>query len=151
MRRIASESQVLRRNSVAIIVIVAGVALSLGFYTFLLQVPPDTEPIIQEPTVSILECDGRCGDLAEPVLMLERVGDDAIVTFQESAGVPCFRHVISQVFILERKPPIIDITLQLESTSDACVECVGLIESRIRVGPVERGTEIVVNGIRVVV
>ena len=47
--------------------------------------------------------------------------------------------------------PTIDITLELESTSDACVECVGLIESRIRVGPVERGTEIVVNGIRVVV
>ncbi|MCZ6647870.1 MAG: hypothetical protein O7B30_01305, partial [Thaumarchaeota archaeon] len=149
MRRVTSDSQVLGRNSVAIIVIIAGVAISLGFYAFILQVPPDTEPIdqptiIQEPTVSILECDGRCGDLAEPVLMLERVGDDAIVTFQESAGVPCFRHVISQVFILERKPPIIDITLQLESTSDACVECVGLIESRIRVGPVERGTEIVV-------
>ncbi len=140
----------LRRNSIAIIVVVATVAISLGFYSFLLQVPADTEPIDQ-PTVSILECDGRCGDLAEPVLMLERDGDDAIVTFQESAGVPCFRHVISQVFILERLPPIIDITLELESTSDACVECVGLIESRIRVGPVERGTEIVVNGIRVVV
>lgn len=140
----------LRRNSVAIIVILAGVAISLGFYTFLLRVPPNTEPLDQ-PIVSILECNGRCGDLAEPVLMLERDGDDAILTFQESAGVPCFRHVISQVFILERKPPIIDITLELESTSDACIECVGLIESRIRVGPVERGVEIVVNGIRVVV
>ena len=39
----------------------------------------------------------------------------------------------------------------LESTSDACDDCVGLIESRIRVGPVERGVEIVVNGVRVVV
>ena len=146
----------LTRSSILIIVVVAGAAISLGFYTFILQVPPDTEPIdqptiIPEPTVSILECDGRCGDLAEPVLMLEREGDDAILTFQESAGVPCFRHVISQVFILERKPPIIDITLELESTSDACVECVGLIESRIRVGPVESGVEIVVNGVRVVV
>ena len=68
--------------------------------------------------------------------MFERDGDDAIVTFQESAGILCFRHVISQVFIRERKPAIIDITLELESTSDACVECLGLIESRIRVGPV---------------
>ncbi len=146
----------LTRSSILIIVVVAAVTISLGFYAFLLQVPPDTEPIdqptiIPEPTVSILECDGRCGDLAEPVLMLEREGDDAILTFQESAGVPCFRHVISQVFILERKPPIIDITLELESTSDACVACVGLIESRIRVGPVESGVEIVVNGVRVVV
>ncbi len=140
----------LTRSSILIIVVVAAVAIPLGFYAFLLQVPPDTEPIDQ-PTVSILECDGRCGDLAEPVLMLEMDGDDAILTFQESAGVPCFRHVISQVFILERKPPIIDITLELESTSDACVECVGLIESRIRVGPVESGVEIVVNGVRVVV
>ena len=140
----------LRRNSFPIIVTVAAVAISLGFYIFLLQVPPDSEPIDQ-PTVSILECDGRCGGLAEPVLMLERDGDDAILTFQESADVPCFRHVISQVFILERKPPIIDISLELESTSDACDDCVGLIESRIRVGPVERGVEIVVNGVRVVV
>ena len=142
----------LRRSSVAIIVVVAAVAISLGFYTFLLQVPPDTEPI-DPPTVSILECEGRCGGLAEPVLMLERDGDDAILTFQESAGGPCFRHVISQVFILERKLSIIDITLELEAISDSapCRDCVGLIESRIRVGPVESGVEIVVNGVRVVV
>lgn len=83
--------------------------------------------------------------------MLERDGDYAIVTFQESAGVPCFRHVISQVIILERDPIIVDITLELESTAEFCVECVGLIESRIRIGPVERGIEIVVNGVRVIV
>lgn len=105
-----------------------------------------------EPNVTIINSTGRCGDLEKPLLSFEREDDDYIILkYLESANVPCNRHNIKESIILERWPPQIEITLELESTSDVCVECIGTIETTLRVGPVPSGTEIVVNGLRVVV
>ncbi len=104
-----------------------------------------------EPSISIVRSDGKCGDLEKPLLAFEREGENVILRYLESANVPCYRHVIDKSVILERWPPIIDITLKLESTSDVCVECIGTIETVLRVGPVPDGTEITVNGLSVTV
>ena len=104
-----------------------------------------------EPSISIVNSAGSCGDLEKPLLAFERGGQYVFLRYFESAGVPCYRHVIDKSFILERFPLIINLTLKLESTSDTCVECIGVIETLLRVGPVSEGTEIVVNGLRVIV
>jgi len=111
------------------------------------------------PFVTVLESRGTCGVLEEPKLSYVRVDNYVILIYREQASVPCYRHVITSTAILERYPPIINITLELERTSDICVECIGVIETILRVGPLEGpgapntfpdGTDIVVNGLRVV-
>ncbi len=105
-----------------------------------------------EPTISIVSSDGRCGDLEEPFLTLDKDADGyVLLQYLESANVPCYRHVILEKVILERWPTIIKITLEFESTSEVCVECVGTIDTTLRVGPISEGTEIIVNDLRVVV
>lgn len=105
---------------------------------------------LTEPTITIVSSDGRCGDLDEPLLTFTREGEYVLLRYLEATSVPCYRHVVVKSVVLERWPPIIDITLELESTSEVCVECVGIIETTLRVGLVPDGVEIVVNGLRVV-
>ena len=97
--------------------------------------------------------DGGCGNLETPLLTLEKEKDRegyVLLRYQEGANVPCYRHVIEKRVILEKWPPIIEITLKLESTSNVCIECIGIIETVLQIGPVPDGTEIVVNDLRVV-
>lgn len=108
-----------------------------------------TEPSI---SISIVSSDGMCGDLENPLLTLEEGSEGyVLLRYLEPANIPCYRHVIDKSVILEKWPPIIEITLKLESTSDVCDQCIGIIETVLRVGPVPDGTEIVVNGLRIVV
>jgi hypothetical protein len=103
-------------------------------------------------SISIVSSEGRCGNLESPLLTLEKESEGyVLLRYLEGANVPCYRHVIDKGDILEKWPPIIEITLKLESTSDVCVECIGIIETILRIGPVPDGTEIVVNDLRVVV
>jgi hypothetical protein len=104
-----------------------------------------------EPMITIVRSEGRCGDLEKPLLSFEREGEYILLKYLESANVPCNRHIIDETVTLEKWPPIIEITLELESTSDVCIECIGTIETTLQVGPVPTGTEIVVNGLRVIV
>jgi len=112
------------------------------------------------PLVSVLGSRGACGVLETPEISYVRADDYVLVIYREQASVPCYRHVITRSVVLERWPPIIDISLNLERTSDICVECLGVIESVLRVGPLQgsdgamtipNGTDIVVNGLRVIV
>jgi hypothetical protein len=113
----------------------------------------DIEEIISrvEPKVTIVSSNGRCGDLENPLLTFERDGEYVLLRYLESANVPCYQHILDETVIFEKWPPTIEITLKLETTSDVCVECIGTIETILQVGPVPDGTEIIVNGLRVVV
>jgi len=111
------------------------------------------------PFITVLGSRGTCGVLEEPELSYVRINNYVLLIYREQASVPCYRHVITSTAILERYPPIINITLELERTSDICIECIGVIETILRVGPLEGpgapntfpdGTEIVVNGLTVV-
>jgi len=102
-----------------------------------------------EPFVRIISSEGSCGGLESPSLSFERRGEYVLLTYAESAGVPCFRQIIEDVLILERYPPLVKITLRLQPTSDGCILCTGVVETVLEVGPVPTGTEIVVNGLRV--
>ncbi len=107
--------------------------------------------------VSVLGSRGSPGMLEEPQISYIRVEDYVLVIYREQASVPCYRHVVAETKILERWPPIIDITLELERTSEICIEVIAVIESVLRVGPLDGpdampdGTDIVVNGLRIVV
>jgi len=84
-------------------------------------------------------------------LTFERDGEYVLLRYRESASVPCYRHVIVETLILDRLPPLIDVKLRLEPTSDICVECIGVIETTLRVGPVASRAEISVNNLRITV
>ncbi len=133
--------------------VVVGAIAALGLYALFVNLQPGASvPDDQvNPSISILECNGTCGDIREPSLEFEREGDSVILTYREPTSVPCFRHVLEDTIIRERFPPSIDIELGLESTQDQCIECVGVVETIIRVGPIPAGTDVAVNGLRVVV
>lgn len=134
-------------------VLVTGAIVTIGMYALFASLSPDV-PVPDEqvnPSISILECNGSCGDLAEHTIEFERVGDFVLLTYREPTSVPCFRHVVEDTVIRERFPPSIDIELGLESTDDQCIECVGVVQTIIRVGPIPVGTDVAVNGLRVVV
>lgn len=140
-------------KSTLLVGLVVGVIAAVGLYGLFTILSPGTSlPDDQvNPSISILECNGSCGDILEPSIEFEREGDLVILTYREPTSVPCFRHVIENTIIRERFPPSIDIELGLESTSDQCIECVGVVETIIRVGPIPIGTDVAVNGLRVVV
>jgi len=112
--------------------------------------------------VEIEKSAGRCGVLEKPSLAIikkEKISDEGYIvwlSYKEGTSVPCFRHVIEgDIITLLIHPPIFKINLGLERTSDICVECVGVVETIIRVGsqnrPIPEGTKIEVNGISVAV
>ncbi len=144
---------ILNRSTLLVGLVVAGAIAAVGLYGLFTNLPPDTSvPDDQvNPSISILECNGSCGDILEPSIEFERDGDLVIITYREPTSVPCFRHVIEDTIIRERFPPSIDIELGLESTQDQCIECVGFVETIIQVGPIPAGTDVAVNGLRVVV
>jgi len=111
---------------------------------------------------SIIDSSGRCGTLEKPILKIvekkpvnEENGYVVTILYSEQTSVPCYRHVIENSYLLKRYPPIVEISLKLESTSDVCIECVGVVETLIKIGsrdnPIPEGTEIKVNGLVVVV
>lgn len=106
--------------------------------------------------VNILKSVGSCGGQENPSLdIVERVLTDGgyIVTllYREGASSPCYKHHLAQAVVQESYPPRVVITLELEPTSDICILCLGIVETRLLVGPYPAGTVIDVNGLNVVV
>ncbi len=112
--------------------------------------------------VQIVDSSGRCGVQEKPKLEIVDKkpvngggGYVVVVLYSEPTSVPCYRHVLDSMYVLKRYPPIVEISLRLEATSEICVECVGVVNTLIKIGssdnPIPEGTEIRVNGLSVVV
>ena len=113
--------------------------------------------------VEIVESGGECGVQEMPTLSLVRKrevgeGNEYVVwvAYREQARDPCNIHAVKgDVIILPIDPPIIRITLELQRTSEVCVQCVGVVETVIRIGspdyPIPAGTKIEINGLSLVI
>jgi len=100
-------------------------------------------------SVSILESAGRCGAGSSELSLVRYDGEYVEVVFKEPANTPCYSHVIKGVKISRDLHPRIEISLELKKTSEVCIECLGIVETRLKIGPIERGSEIVVNGLAI--
>jgi hypothetical protein len=107
--------------------------------------------------VDVAESLGSCGEMERPSLkVVERFpsGDGFTVTlvYRENAPNPCNRHYVVESFFLTSHPPQLHITLGLKATSAVCIQCLGVVETVIKVRTVlPAGTVIVVNGLSVAV
>ena len=100
------------------------------------------------PFIFIVKSDGRCAYSNEKnQLTFERKGEYVLLRYSQMTNIPCFRHLIENYVILKRNPPIVNITLGTEATSQYCIECIGLIETVLQIGPIPIGTDIIVNGL----
>ena len=123
--------------------ILASISLGLAIFTLSSITRPPTS---NQVSVEILKSQGKCGVSAAELSLMAFNGDYALVRFREPATVPCFQHVIAGV---EYSPGKVRITLKLQRTSEICVQCVGVIETELRIGPVAPGTEITVNNMSI--
>ncbi len=121
-------------------------SISLGLAIFLLSTYPH-KLTAESVSVIILESRGNCGSPVKALSLLGFDGEYAVIKFEESATVPCFRHVLQGIEVIPGNPTKVKITLKLEKTSDICIQCVGVIESELKIGPIKPGTEIIVNGV----
>jgi len=127
-----------------IIVFVALALALVGVAILLSQLLIRTSPGV---SVTILDSRGRCGEGEPAVRLLESEGGYIVVGFEEPVANPCHRHVIREVEVVPGEPSKIIVKLKLEKTSEVCVQCLGIVETRLRIGPVEEGAVILVNGL----
>jgi len=118
---------------------------------------------VTTPTNIVIEdSSGRCGSQEKPKLEIvdkkpvnNGEGYIVVIAYSEQTNVPCYRHVVENIYVSPRNPPVIVVNLKLEPTSEICIQCVGVVETLIRIGsagePIPEGTEIRVNGLAVVV
>ena len=74
-----------------------------------------------------------------------------MVSFEEPVANPCYRHVIEEVEVIQGEPLRIIVKLRLEKTSEVCIQCLGLVETRLRIGRLSDGAVITVNGLEIAV
>ncbi len=152
----------------AIVVAIAVVALALSVTSFQIALYSISDGRTYTTTVTktvdrdgalgitILESVGRCGQVESPsleVVGIEQRGDGFIVTlvYRESVPNPCYRHHIIKSILTSSYPPTLYITLGLEATSEICIQCLGVIETKIQIDILPAGTVIVINGWKVTV
>jgi len=102
-----------------------------------------------EVSVVVLNSTGRCGGGESELVLLSFDGQYAVIRFVGPASNPCHRHVVDEVKSLPTEPLTVVIKLRTEKTSDVCIQCTGEIETRLKLGPLESGCEIEVNGLRI--
>ena len=115
--------------------------IALGLAIWMLAEKP-----AEEISVSILESVGSCGGGDVGLSLVKYKEGYAEILFREPANTPCHSHVIKNVKISQEGRVKVEIELELKKTAKVCVQCLGIIETRIRIGPLEKGSEIVVNG-----
>ena len=106
-------------------------------------------PRAGEVSVVVLNSTGRCGGGESELVLLSFDGQYAVIRFIEPTSNPCYRHVVESVRILQTEPATIIVKLRTEKTSEVCIQCTGIVETRLRLGPLKAGCEIEVNGLRI--
>ena len=138
----------LDRRLMIVVSVVLALAL-VGLATLSLQL--STQKPQAGISVSILDSRGRCGEGEPAVKLLESEGEYVVVGFEEPVANPCYRHVIEEVEVIQGEPLRIIVKLRLEKTSEVCIQCLGLVETRLRIGRLSDGAVITVNGLEIAV
>jgi len=123
--------------------ILAALSLILVFFPAVLL------PGAGEVSAVVLNSTGRCGGGEPELVLLGFDGQYAVIRFLEPTSNPCYRHVVESVRILQTEPATIIVKLRTEKTSEVCIQCTGIVETRLRLGPLKAGCEIEVNGLRI--
>lgn len=95
--------------------------------------------------VELISSTGRCGYQEEPSLDVEVDGSFAIATFRLGHANPCGRFVLSGYSIEGNR---VEVKLSVIDTSEICVQCMGVIEAKLRIGPLSPGSyELCINNL----
>ena len=97
--------------------------------------------------VKISSSAATCG-VAQGLKLTVGVGyNELLIIVREGAPDPCYRHKL-QWYELDMDKRILSIALDLERTSQICVQCLAVVETKIRAGPLPEGEwTVIVNGV----
>ncbi|MEM2290769.1 MAG: hypothetical protein QW711_03955 [Candidatus Korarchaeum sp.] len=97
------------------------------------------------PLVELLSSSGRCGYQEDPSLRVRVEGSFAYANYSLGHANPCGRFVLSSYEISGSK---IRVNLRMVDIGEICVQCMGVIEAKLRIGPLAEGSyELCVNGL----
>lgn len=95
--------------------------------------------------VELISSHGKCGYQEEPSLEVKVEGGFATATYRTGHANPCGRFTLSGYNLSGKR---IEVRLSLVDTASICIQCVGLIEAELRIGPLTPGSyELCVNGL----
>ncbi|MCS7103561.1 MAG: hypothetical protein NZ992_06750 [Candidatus Korarchaeum sp.] len=95
------------------------------------------------PVVELISSSGRCGYQEEPSLIVKVEGNFAYANYSLSYANPCGRLVLSGY---EMHGNRISVSLRIVDTSEICVQCIGVLEAELKIGPLQEGSyELCIN------
>ncbi len=97
--------------------------------------------------VRILESVGMNRMADEPRIEYAWSGDNVIITFLEDAPNPCYKHELRKA---EKLDSTVSITLELKETSEVCIQVLGMVRTKLLIGPIQPSTKIIINGEEVI-
>ncbi|RDD53014.1 MAG: hypothetical protein BA066_06630 [Candidatus Korarchaeota archaeon NZ13-K] len=98
-----------------------------------------------ELKVELLSSSGRCGHQEEPSLKIDVEGSFAYATYSSGHANPCGRFVLSGYNISGGR---INIYLRILDKGEICIQCLGILEAKLRIGPLPEGRyELCINNL----
>ncbi len=91
----------------------------------------------EKVSVFLNSTSGGCGFLEGADLSLRAEGDRVIAVYRQGASNPCAQFYLKGYRISER---FVTIELGVVSTSEFCVECLGVLTAKMTIGPLSPGT-----------